>query len=193
MRTLTAAMQSAMTAPAVRLISLIRIDFDSGTVAWNSGTRSLSYGGKTYIPTGSLGSIGSVKEQSGVKSAGLNITIGGIKPEVVSLLQSEPYLGRPCWFHVAAVGEDGVFDSNKVVLLFYGKLDDISGDSGKSASFSISVRSRLSDWERERTLRYTDADQQKLYPGDQGMEYIPQLSQRKIIWPRAAFLPDPRD
>lgn len=193
MRPLTAAMETGMIQPVVRPIYLVRMDFDSGTVAWNSGFRNFDYDGATYVASGNLGSIGSVKEEPGVKAAGITITVSGIKPEIVGLLLSESYLGRRCLVHCALTEEDGLFDPDKCVLLFTGKLDAVTGISGKTASFSISVRSRLSDWERPRVLRYTDADQQKLYPGDKGMEFIPQLSQRKIIWPLATFLPDPRD
>ncbi len=193
MRTLTAELGTALVQPVVRLIYLVRIDFDSGTVAWNSGYRDITFNSKTYIASGVLGSVSGVREEAGIKSSGITLTLSGVKPEMVSLALSEPYLGRKCWLHCAVVDDAGIFDPNLAVLLFYGKLDDLSGESGQSASFSISVRSRLSDWERERILRYTDADQQKLYPGDKGMEFIPQLSQRKIIWPKAAFLPDPRD
>ncbi len=193
MRSISAAMAAAIVQPVIRPAALIKIAFDSGTVAWWTGFGPISYLGDTYLPTGNLVSISGVKEQSGIKSSGVTIKLSGIKPETVALMQSEPYLGRPCWIYRALLNDQDGFDADLVALRFYGRLDDISGECGKSASFSISVRSRLSDWERERTLRYTDADQQKLYPGDQGMEFIPQLSQRKIIWPRAAFLPDPRD
>ncbi|MBC7964082.1 MAG: hypothetical protein H7Y05_14205 [Steroidobacteraceae bacterium] len=193
MRTLSVALDTALIQPLVHLVYLVRIDFDAGVVAWNSGYRDISYAAINYIASGALGSISSIKEEPGVKASGITITISGIKPEIVALALTEPYLGRKCWVYCAVVDAAGVFDPNKIVLLFYGKLDAISGNIGKSASFSVNVRSRLSDWERSRVLRYSDADQQKLYPGDRGMEYIPQLSTKKIIWPKAAFLPDPRD
>jgi hypothetical protein len=193
MRSLSTAMQAASVAPVVYPLMMTRIDFDSGTLAWITGYQDVVFNGVVYEATGDIGSISPVKETPGAKPSNVSITISGLKPEVVALLQTEPYLNRKCWIHMAATDENWTFDADQVALYFYGKLDDINGITGETASFSISIRSRLADWERVRNLKYTDADQQKLYPGDKGMEFIAQLSQRKFIWPRAAFLPDPRD
>lgn len=162
-------------------------------MAYISGFRSVSYGGKTYVPSGNLGSVSGPSEEAGVKSSGISISLSGVKPEIVSLILSESYMGRPVYVHYAVTDESFNVDTDLIFLGFKGTIDSVSGTMGASASFTISAKSRLADWERPRRLRYTDADQQKLYPGDKGMEYIAQLSQKKIIWPRAAFLPDPRD
>lgn len=193
MRSLSAALQTALVQPVVYTIGMVRLDFDSGVVAWHSGFGNIVYNGATYSGVGTLGNITPVKEEPGAKAAGVNITISGIRPEVVSLLLSEPYLGREATVHYALTDADYNFDSNKVVQIFFGKIDDVSCQMGRTASFTIAVRSRLADWERMRKILYNDADQQKLHPGDKGMEYVPQMQQRKLIWPKAAFLPDPRD
>lgn len=193
MRTLSSELQSASVQPVVNIVMLTRIDFDSGTVAWSSGYRGISLGGVSYEPIAAVGSISPVKESPGAKASGITITLSGIKPELVSLLQAEPCLNRKVLVHMAVTDEHWAFDYDQIILYFSGKIDSISGQSGATASLSIAVRSRLADWERTRNLKYTDADQQKLHPGDKGMEFIAQLSQKKIIWPKAKFLPDPRD
>ena len=72
-------------------------------------------------------------------------------------------------------------------------MDSISGRIGSESSFVVALKSRLADWDRPRKILYTDSQQQKLHPGDKGMEFIPQISKSKIIWPRAAAMLDPRD
>lgn len=193
MRALTAAMQTGVVQPVVPLVMMCRLDFDSGTVAWNTGYRDIVYGGVTYRPAGHFGSVSPVRESPGIKAATVTLTIGGIKTEVVSLLLSQPYLNRKGWVYTVNTDDQWNVDPDRVALYFKGKIDAINGVQGKTASFNIVIRSRLADWERQRTLRYTDADQQKLHPGDKGLEFVAQLSQKKIVWPRAAFLPDPRD
>lgn len=193
MRTLDAAIATAAKQPVVRVIGLVRIDFDSGTVAWHSGFGPITFGGATYQGLGMIGSISAVKEQPGIKSSSISITISGIKPEIVALALAEPYLNRPALVHIQLLDEQDRPLIAAPLLIFRGGLDGINGTMGSSAEFQISIKSRLADWERPRRLRYTDADQQKLHPGDQGLEYIPQLAQRQLIWPRAKFLPDPRD
>lgn len=193
MRALDATIATAAKQPVVRVIGLVRINFDSGIVAWHSGFGNISFGGATYQGIGVIGSISAVKEQPGIKSSSLSLTISGIKPEIVSLALAEPYLNRQAFVHIQLLDEQDRPLVATPLLMFKGTLDAINGTMGTTAEIQISIKSRLADWERPRKLRYTDADQQKLYPGDQGMEYIPQLAQRQLIWPRAKFLPDPRD
>jgi len=193
MRTLDAAIQTAAQAANVRRIYFARIEFDGGTVAWHSGYGDIALDAVLYRGLGMIGNISTVNEQPGVKSQSLSIEVCGLKPEVVSLIQQEPYINRKAYIHCTFLDDQDRPFVASPFLLFKGSVDDINATIGKKASVSITLKSRLSDWQRQRVLRYTDADQQKLFPGDKGFEFIPQLSQRKLIWPRAAFLPDPRD
>lgn len=193
MRSLDSAIASASASPVVRFLYLVRIDFDSGTVAWHSGFGNYVYDGITYLGVNILCGISSVSEEAGIKSNTVTLTISGIKPEVISLALQEKYINRTCRIYLQCLDDQDRPITATPYLLFRGSLDNIEGTQGASASFKLTVKSRLADWERPRKLRFTDSDQQKLYPGDKGCEYIPQLSERVLIWPRAAFLPDPRD
>lgn len=193
MRTLDSAIAAASFSPVLRYIFMVRIDFDGGTVAWHSGFGDYAYGGVTYKGIGVLGSISSVKEEAGVKSATVTATISGVNSDVIGLALGQKYINRKCWIYLQCLDDEDRPMLTTPYLLFKGTLGNISGTQGNSASFQLPIKSRLADWERQRKLRYTDTDQQKLYPGDRGCEFIPQLSERTIIWPKAAFLPDPRD
>lgn len=193
MRDSTTQFSDSIAQPIVYSIAMFKVAFDSGVLAWNSSFSNISYNGDIYIATGNLASISSVTEQVGTKPSSLNVGVSGVKQEVVSLLQSEPYMNRKAYIYHAIVGEDLVFDPNRIKLIFVGTVDSISGKMGKSPSFNITIKSRLADWERSRNLMYNDVDQQLLYPGDRFMEYIPQISNKKILWPKAKALLDPRD
>lgn len=193
MRTLDSVLATAAKQPVVRIIALVRINFDSGVVAWHSGYGDLTFAGATYQGVGALGSISAVKEQPGIKSSSLSLQINGIKPEIVALALAEPYLNRSALVHIQMLDDQDRPLIATPLMIYKGTLDSIDGTMGSTGEIQIQIKSRLADWERPRKLRYTDADQQKLYPGDMGMEYIPQLSQRQLVWPKAAFLPDPRD
>lgn len=193
-RTLPTAIGTAATSATVpKILYFVRLDFDAGSICYNSSLNTLVLGGKTYIGAGNLGSISGVSEAVGVKSSEVTVSLAGVNNALIVALQNEPFLNRPAFIHIAVLGADDSYSATNTLLMFSGKMDSISGKQGEVGSFSVSIRSRLSDWERTRSIKYTDADQQKLYPGDKGMEYIPQISQKKIIWPTAAFFPDPRD
>lgn len=193
MRTIDEAILTALSAETVRRVYLIRLDFDSGTVGWNTGFRNIVLDGVTYYGLGNVTSISAAKEEAGVKASGLTVTISGIDPAIVALLLSEPYINRPAYVHYVLLDEQDQVITGTPVLYFRGSMDSIQGSQGTTASFDISLKSRLADWERPRKSRYSDAEQQKLYPGDKGFEFVGQMEQARIVWPRAAFLPDMRD
>lgn len=193
MRTIDSAILTGLSAETVRRVYLVRLDFDSGTVGWNTGFRSIVLDGVTYYGLGNVTSISAAKEEAGVKASGLTVTISGIDPTVVALLLSEPYINRPAYVHYVLLDEQDQVITGAPVLYFRGSIDSIQGEEGATASFTISLKSRLADWERPRKLRYSDAEQQKLHPGDKGFEFVGQMEQSRIVWPRAAFLTDPRD
>jgi hypothetical protein len=187
------AIAAAMAGGVLRLLAMVRLDFDSETFAWHNGYGEVSYRGAVYLGTGTLGSVGGVSVAPGAQPNTLSVGLGGIDPELVKLLLNEPYLGRRAAYHVAVVGADFRIDPEFVVPMFAGTIDGIEGTIGRSAGFTVNIKSRLADWERSRNLKYTDADQQLLYQGDRGFEFVPQIAQKKLIWPRAKFLPDARE
>lgn len=190
---MTSEQLAAIDAATVRPIAMVRAEFDSGVMAWHSGYGDIDFDGHTYTGTGKLGGISSIKEQPGTQATSLEVTISGLDPEIVALIQTEPYINRKVYLHVNLLDDQDRPVSAAPILFFKGTIDDISAQFGNTAAIKLTVKSRLADWERKRTLRYTDADQQRLYPGDKGMEFIPQMSERKLIWPLAKFFPDPRD
>lgn len=193
MRTVDAAILAALSAPVVRCIYFVRLHFDSAVFAWHSGFGNIYADGYTYLGAGTLSTVSAVNEETGIKAASVSVGLSGVKPEIVNLMLTEAYINRPAYVHFVPLDDGDIPVSSTPMLLFRGSMDSISGQMGTSASFVVSLKSRLADWERPRKILNTDAQQQKLYPGDRGMEFIGQLSQKKLIWPRAAFLPDPRD
>jgi hypothetical protein len=59
-------------------------------------------------------------------------------------------------------------------------------DSGDTASITVQAESRFIELERTHERRYTDQDQQQLYPGDLGLEYVAGLQDKEIAWGQVA-------
>jgi hypothetical protein len=192
MRTIDAGLLSALSAETVRIVYLVRLCFDAGTIGWNTSFRDITYDSVTYLGLGHLTSISAAVEESGVKAGSISVGVSGINPSVISILLSEPYINREAYIHYTLLDADDKVITGTPILLFKGTMDSIDAEQGATAGFSIKLKSRLADWERARRCRYTDAEQQKLHAGDKGFEYVGQMEQAKIIWPRAAFLPDVR-
>jgi len=193
MRTVDAAITDATTAPVVRGIYFVRLCFDAGAVAWHTGFGNIILEGITYYGAGTVGGISVIKEEPGVSAASVSVSLSGIKTEVVALALGQAYLNRKAYIHFVPLDDGDQPVTADAYLLFRGTMDSINGTMGNTAGFTVSLKSRLADWSRPRKVLYTDVEQQQLHPGDRGMEYISQISQKKIIWPMAAFLTDPRD
>jgi len=193
LRTLDSAISTALVQSTVRGIYFVRLCFDGGNAAWHSGFGNYSFDSVTYVGTGELTSISPVKEESGVKASGVTVSVSGIKQEIVALLVGQAYINRKAYVHFMPLDEGDQPVTETPVLLFKGSIDSINGNMGASAGFTVTLKSRFADWERPQKILYTNVQQQQLHPGDLGMEFIAQMSQKKLIWPRAAFLPDPRD
>ncbi|HRT09404.1 MAG TPA: hypothetical protein P5233_13565, partial [Candidatus Paceibacterota bacterium] len=56
---------------------------------------------------------------------------------------------------------------------------------GESASIQISAENKMADWERARVRRYTHEDQIAEYPADKGLEFVPQMVEKVLIWGRS--------
>jgi hypothetical protein len=63
-------------------------------------------------------------------------------------------------------------------------MDSMGAEIGKQVSISLSIVNRLADWERSRNGRYTNEEQQKLYSGDKGLEFMVQAVEKEIFWGR---------
>jgi hypothetical protein len=57
-------------------------------------------------------------------------------------------------------------------------------DTGETSVLTITAESRLIDMNRARERRFTDADQQQLYPGDLGLQYVAGLQDKEFPWGR---------
>lgn len=193
MKSIDANILAGLSAGTVRRVYMVRLDFDSGTIGWNTSFRDIEYDGVTYLGLGEVGSISATKETPGVSAASITVGLSGLKPEVIALILLEPHINRPAYVYYTLLDENDVQIVGNPILMFRGSMEPAQGEQGSTAGFSIELKSRLADWERTRKSRYSDAEQQKLYPGDKGFEFVGQLEQSKIIWPRAAYLPDPRD
>lgn len=83
------------------------------------------------------------------------------------------------WF--ALMDEDFQNIIDEPHLIHDGRLDTSELiDTGDTATITLNSETRFRDLERPRTKRYTDAEQQKRYPGDKGLEYVPSMQDKEI-------------
>ena len=183
-RGLSPEQQAASTASVVRPIILVRLDFATQPVLCHTSIGDLLAMGECYKGVGNLGGIGALKEGTQARSYGAELTLSGFDPALVATVQVEHYRGRDARIFI------GLLDENHRLIgtpsqEWRGRMDYVDVSMGETASITMHAESRLADCDRPRVRRYTHEDQQDLYPGDLGFEFVAAMVNKDIVWGKA--------
>lgn len=184
-RTLTTAADNALSDAHVPLLCLIELAFASGTVRVCNAGYNFSWNGHTWLGAGRVLGISPVEEGADLQAYGVSMRLSGVPADMVAIALAEHYQGRTAKIWAAPLTSNYTLISDPV-LVFNGRMDVMPIKmEGGSATIDLSVESRLIDWERPRVRRYNDADQQAVYPGDLGLQYVEQMVSKDLVWGRA--------
>jgi hypothetical protein len=180
-RTLTPAAESALESGNVPFLCFVLMDFPSGFLRLNNSATIITWGGQDWYGVGRLGSIDQIKEGATLESRGMKFRISGVPQANVAVALGQQYQGRDCKVWLAPLTSDYAVIADPV-LTFSGRMDVMDIELGSTASITVTAESRLADWDRPRTRRYTHEDQQLDYPGDLGFEFVPQMAEKELRW-----------
>lgn len=183
-RALTSGVQTAVAAEVVRPVTLVHMAFDSGDIYYSGADREIVFDSNTYAGIGQFAGFSVVEEGVDLQTYAVTISISGVPTALLSLALGEDYQNRFVTLY------QGFLDGNYALIadpveIFKGRVNQMNIEAGETATISLSVESRLVDWERPRVRRYNNADQQVAYPSDKGFEFVPQLVEKELIWGRS--------
>lgn len=187
-RSLTSAMQSAVTADLVRPIILVQCAFDSGNLNLWNGVGNLTVSSVDYVGAGTLLAIGEITETSELQANGITVTLSGITDPLLAKARDEDYQGRELKVLLGAMdASNGVISTP--VNVFSGFMDTmVINDSSETATIQIAVENRLIGFERTRVRRYTSEDQLIDFPNDKGLEFVADMAEKEIVWGRSGVV-----
>lgn len=164
-------------------IFLAEAFFDSGTLRFWSGIGQITYNSETFIGSGTLLSISDIVETQNLEANGVSITLTGIPTELVSIALNERYHGRIVNIYIAALSEAGLLI--EPYQQFSGFMDMMEiEDNGETSTITVFCENRLIELKKAKTYYYTPEDQKRDYPGDLGLDFLPALQDKEIIWGR---------
>lgn len=158
-----------------RPVIMIDLDFDSGSIGIWTRPFPGSFDGRTYRPlggiTGSLTSRQSLDRQTIDASAQLV----GDSPELRAIAVQEEFQLRPARIRLGNIDSGGqVFEA---VTLFRGRLRDIViVDDAGDPKVTCELDSIFAEIVTSAGLRYSDQDQQSLFPGDTFFDLVDSAS-----------------
>jgi hypothetical protein len=181
-RSLSASMVTEVTTAQLAPVLLASLSFSTPVYLW-SGYGNLVYNSTTYLGLGTLGTISPLEETTDLAARGLTLRLSGVPTANVSLALTENYQGRECSIMFGALSPTAGTLIASPVTVFAGRMDVMQiTDDGNTAEITMTAESKLMDFKRPREIRYTDEEQQQLFPGDVGLEFVNDIQEKAIFW-----------
>lgn len=178
---------AAAGAETVRIIMMTALDFAEGFVRLTTAPFDVAVDAdgdgaiETYQGVGGLGRLSAIEETAEIQPTSGEMELSGVDPDMISIALGSYYQGRKARIWLAFLDEGHAIIGDPVEI-FTGRMDVMKIDVGETATITLTVQSRLADWENPRIRRYTNEDQLALYPGDKGLEFVPQMVSKKLNW-----------
>jgi hypothetical protein len=179
---------SAATAVIVggKLASAVFVEMLLDTpIYFSNANVSIDYGGHTWLGVQQL-QVESITEGA-QQAEQMRFTLPAVPNEYLALALSTNIRGKSVSVYLGILDPDS-HAVLQMVPLWGGQLDQMPiGYGPDNAAISVTAEHRAVAYARPKPLRYTDADQRRLYPGDRCLEFLINQSQKEDTWPSAAW------
>lgn len=167
---------------ALALLIEMRLDTP---VYLTSADINLDWGGNTYIGGRGL-TVDPVNDQGGELQQ-MRMSLSGVPSEYVALALGEAIQGKRVIVSTVLMSPatQAIVD---VMPLWSGTLDQMPIKHGVETSIiSVTAEHRGVAFNRPKGVRYSDAEQRRLFSGDRALEYLVSQSTHQDVWPSAAY------
>jgi hypothetical protein len=159
--------------------ALLELLFDSGALRLCIGPWSITAGGNLYVHTGAALAVEPQSEAvAGLE--GLQFTMSALPAGVLDLVVSGPYQRRLCRLLEQRFNTDDTAADVASVEYIGRMVTMTAAEDMKSRTWTVVLQTEQfdADSRRARNIRYSDAEQQRRYPGDLGAEFAAGLEER---------------
>ena len=183
-RSLSSGMVTEVTTAQLSPIIMAELQFSTVTPTrlW-TGYGTITYNGVGYLGIGDLGNISAIEETTDLAARGITMQLSGVPTAYVAIALSTTYQGKPCSIMFGAISPTAGTLVSSPVTVFSGRMDVMQiADDGQSANITMTAENRLVDFRRVREVRFTDEEQQTLFSGDVGLEFVTSIQEKTIYW-----------
>lgn len=180
MRDLTPNVQAEVVKPTVRLGFLFALRTTPPILLW-TGAAPLVWNGETFQPVGTFGGVAGISESESNMTNRFTCSLSGIPNAYVAALLSEKIRGLDVQVWLAFFTDAWALIPDPV------EFSGIAGNPvvteiGDTSTISIEVSSPMVAFTQPLGTKWTDAEQQRRYPGDKFFEYVAGLSGKRLAW-----------
>ena len=180
-KTLSTNNNNVLNDDVIKPVYFLKFEFPSANVYLNSSDRNITWGGNEYIGAGTIGTVSDIEETSELQANGIKLTLSGIPSTYVSVALTQEYQGSSATEYLGFLSSSyGLVDDP--FIIFVGKVDTMAISLSETATIEIDIENRLIDWERPRISRFTNEEQQNLFSGDKGLEFVDSVAEKELFW-----------
>jgi hypothetical protein len=187
MRTLTPAgdalLARILAGEKIPVVQLVRLDLTE-TIYLTTAGRPIVWGGHTWVPE-QLGALEPISDVAG-DVQGLQFSMAGVSDEQLAIALIEPVEGRSVVVYDALIDPD-TGEVADAVRAWSGTLNVPGVEDGDVATVIVTAEHRGMRALRPKPSRYTNAEQQRRYPGDTSLDIDPATDAGPVPWPSAAY------
>lgn len=194
MRSLTPDTIAQLTSSVIRPIFLVSLAFANETVYVWSGVGTLSWNGQSWLGIGDLGKISAISETTAVEAQGITLVLSGFDSNLLSESMTQITTGGAATVYFGFLSATGTVIDNPIIA-YSGMMDQSQIKMGTTTStITIDVENKLTQLNRSRGGRYTDADnrarcarfataaQIAAMPSDGCCKWVPYLQDKSLVW-----------
>ena len=180
-KTLSTNNSNVLNDEVLRPVYFIKIDFPSGTVYLNSSDRDITFDSNNYLGAGTIGTLSDIEETSELQANGIKFTLTGIPSTYISVALTTEYQGSSATQYLGFLNNNYTLVDDPFII-FVGKVDTMAINISDTATIELDIENRLVDWERPRISRFTNEEQQNLFSGDKGLEFVDSVAEKELFW-----------
>ena len=188
-RDLTAGALAELSAPTIRPVLFVEVEFDSGFVRLWTGIGDITWDSKLWTGMGNLLSVAPAGETTEIRANGIVISLSGVNPVFLSAVLANARQSKPanCWLGFLNASEAVIADPYQ---FFSGSVDVPTINEGaESAIITITAENRLIILRKILPRRYTSEDQKIDFPTDKGFDFQVFIQNWTGQWGTGFFIP----
>ena len=173
------AVEPAVTSPSGNQYAASRGAVEKADAQWASGN--------TYLGVGDLGDISAARESEALGPASITLTLSGVDSDYISEALNSGNLYDTVTIYQGLRQDDGELYDDPWIL-WKGHYEFASVSVGEQSAVAITCQHDLSQLNEKHGGRYTDEDQQSVYSGDVGLEFVADMIDVKLLWGGGAIV-----